>query len=494
MAAIKILSLAQLKGIKQPIAAISGRSSSRVDFISILHLVLLVALCAVLYFPYLGSTPFFDKGEPREALAVQDILQRGDWAFPLKRAEIIPSKPPLFHWTAALMSRLTGTLNEATVRFPSALYATLGVLLVYCLARKLFSGPVALLSGAILATTLVYENQALNARVDMTLTFFVTLSLVLFYAIYRAFLIHPVWYYAFYAVSGLGMLAKGPLGILLPALVIAAFLTVRREWNWMIKFGFHPGLILTLLIGLGWYSLAITRGGEGFYQRQIVQDNWARFFGGSGHSKSLYYYVSYLFIQGLPWSIFLPCVAWDSFKKGFFSDSGTVFFKVWLLAMFVFLSRSSGKRPVYLLPLYPALSVLMAAWFYQDEVESRARLILYRSFAVLAGLIGFTLLIAVLDAAWNHDSGWLFELIEGLFQPKDRVSLMLVKNSLTTLAWPFTMVVLLSAVLWFYLAQRLWVGQLRSGAQCSLFLTSSSASPSGQRGFLRSYPLWVLWF
>src|SRR5688572_32185398 len=87
----------------------------------IFHLLLLTALCGVLYFPYLGSIPFFDKGEPREALAVQDIVQRGEWLVPLKRATDIPSKPPLMHWSAALVSKITGSLSEATVRFPSAL-------------------------------------------------------------------------------------------------------------------------------------------------------------------------------------------------------------------------------------------------------------------------------------------------------------------------------------------------------------------------------------
>jgi predicted membrane-bound mannosyltransferase len=119
------------------------------------HILLLLILCGVLYLPYLGNTPFFDKGEPREALAVQDIVQRGEWLFPLKRATAIPSKPPLFHWSAALVATVTGKLNETTIRFPSALYATLGVLLVYLLGRKLYGGEVGLLAGAILATTMV---------------------------------------------------------------------------------------------------------------------------------------------------------------------------------------------------------------------------------------------------------------------------------------------------------------------------------------------------
>ena len=88
-------------------------------------------------------------------MAVQDIVRRGEWLVPLKRATDVPSKPPLFHWSAAAAYHVTGRLDEATIRLPSAIYATLGVVLVYLLARKLFNAETALYAGAILATTLV---------------------------------------------------------------------------------------------------------------------------------------------------------------------------------------------------------------------------------------------------------------------------------------------------------------------------------------------------
>ena len=428
------------------------------------HLFLLFLLCAALYFPYLGNLPFFDKGEPREALAVQDIVQRGEWLFPLKRATAIPSKPPLFHWSAALSEKITGNLNEATIRFPSAFYATLGVLLVYLLGRRLFGGPVAALSGAILATTLIYQNQALSARVDMTLGFFVSASLLLFYALYRDLLRHPLWYFALYGLVGLGTLAKGPLGLLLPALVMAVFLLLKRRWDLIAKFAFHPGVVLTLILVVGWYGLAITRGGEGFVNRQLLAENLNRFFGGSGHSHGVGYYLPYLLSLGLPWSLFLPFLLWDCFRRSSVPNDDRLFLKVWLAVMFIFFSLSAGKRPVYLLPLYPALALLTGLWIDDHNEAAGARRWLFRGLAMFAGLVGAILLAIVAGALWNHEPSWFFSPIAKLLKPKDRANLALIPNALNSLGAAFTVVLSVTMALWFCLGRNLWFGRLRMAA------------------------------
>ena len=438
---------------------------------AIFHVILLIALCGVLYFPFLGSVPFFDKGEPREALAVQDIVQRGEWLVPLKRATDIPSKPPLFHWSAASVARVTGSLNEATIRFPSALYATLGVLLVYWLGRKIFDAKTALLGAAILATMMIYQDQALSARVDMTLCFFITLNLVLFYSLYRDFLTNPIWFYVFYALVGVGTLAKGPLGLVLPALVAGSFLIMQRKWDWFKKFCFHPGVILAFVLAIGWYVIAVNRGGEGFFNRQILQENLGRFVGGSGHSHPIYYYIPYLFSQSLPWSLFLPLVLWDVFKAPIRPDDDRLFLKLWFLVMFVFFSISVGKRPVYLLPLFPALSLLLAAWFYQATSVGKGRLAIYRSIGIIAALTGALFLVITLGALWSHDQTWFFAPIESLLKAKDRANLVAVRNQLENFGWSFTVLSLLAAGLWLSVARSLWLGQLRSVAHQLIFLS-----------------------
>jgi 4-amino-4-deoxy-L-arabinose transferase-like glycosyltransferase len=464
----------------------------------LIHVFLLVALCGILFFPYLGSTPFFDKGEPREAMAVQDIMRRGEWLVPLKRATDIPSKPPLFHWSAALAAEVRGTLDEATIRFPSALYATLGVLLLYGFGRALFGAEVALLGGTILATTMVYQNQALSARVDMTLCFFVMLSLVLFYALYRGLLTGQFWRYVFYATCGIGILAKGPLGLLLPALIAGTFLVLKRKWDLLFKFCFHPGVLLTLLLGAGWYVVAVTRGGEGFIDRQLLQENLNRFFGGSGHSHPVYYYIPYLFSQGLPWTLFLPFLLWDLFAKNFRWQDDSLFLIVWFFVMFLFFSISAGKRPVYLLPLYPALVLLLAVWFQHQISAHGARIFVYRSIAVLAAFVGLGLLTITLGGLWNHDPEWFFTPIEALLKAKDRANLVVVKDALATFGWSFTIVALLSALLWVSLAHCLWLGRLKSAAQRLVwisilvtFVTRTAVMPAiaeakSYRGFMEN--------
>jgi Dolichyl-phosphate-mannose-protein mannosyltransferase len=436
------------------------------------HSALLLLLCGVLYFPYLGSAPFFDKGEPREAMAVQDIVRRGEWLVPLKRATDVPSKPPLFHWSAAATYQVTGKLDEATVRFPSALYATLGVLLIYFFARKLFNPETALLAGAVLATTMVYQDQALDARVDMTLCFFVSLSLALFYSLYRGLLANPVWYYGFFAVTGIGALAKGPLGILLPALVAGAFVLAKREWGVLAKFIFHPGVILMFGLAASWYAVAVTRGGAGFFDRQILQENLSRFAGGSGHSHPVYYYIPYLFSQGLPWGLLLPVVLWDSFKKGAPSGDNLFFFKLWFTVMFVFFSISVGKRPVYLLPLYPALAILVAKWFADHSGAAGGRSYYFRAVALFAGVTGAVLVLVVVGDIWNHDPASLFNPVEGLLKPKDRANFVVIKNQLATFGLPFTLAALFAALLWFSLARCLWLQRTRAAAARLLLIAA----------------------
>src|SRR5712691_542138 len=171
----------------------------------------ILTVCLALYFLDLGHAPFFDKQEAREALVVWEIHHSGTWILPLRNGNEIPSKPPLYHWLAALVSQAANHIDEFTVRFPSALLSTAGVFLVYFVGAAVWGRPAGLISALVLATSFEWRQAAKGARVDMTLTFFMLCSFLYFLHLYRNGGGRTKW--AILGVLlGLTTVAKGPLG------------------------------------------------------------------------------------------------------------------------------------------------------------------------------------------------------------------------------------------------------------------------------------------
>jgi hypothetical protein len=426
--------------------------------IECLYMAVLATICAALFFFNLGRIPFFDKGEPREALVVRDIVLNGNWLFPLKLDQQIPSKPPLFHWSAAIASLTWGQMTEATVRFPSALFATFGVFLLYFMGRRLYGPQTGLFAGLILATSMVYQDAAVEARVDMTLTFFLTSALVIFYGFYQGFLNGEGWKYLFFLTLGLGVLAKGPVSLVLSGLIIALFLALKKRWDLFWRLSYHPGLILGVTVFSLWYGLALWKGGEQFLGLQFIKENLARFFvhgeGGTGHQKPFYYFVSYLFTLALPWTIFLPCAVLGFFKDEYFHDDHVLFLGLWAGSVFVFFSLSAGKRPVYILPLYPPLALLLAIWFQRCKVAT-AHLRGMQIITWLAAAVGALTLIPLVTFLTGGDPFAIVRHIEARLKPNDLRQFQIVLQSLQGIGWLFPLFLLVSSVLWFLTAYSL---------------------------------------
>jgi 4-amino-4-deoxy-L-arabinose transferase-like glycosyltransferase len=423
------------------------------------NLALLSLVCGVLFFLFLGRTPFHNKGEPREALVVQDIVDNGNWLFPLKLGRDIPSKPPLFHWMGAISSILWGEMTETTIRFPSALLATLGVLLVYYLGAKLYGQETGLFAGLMLATTVVYQNAAVEARVDMTLVFFLTLPLVLFFGIYQGFFSKERWWYLFFLISGAGVLAKGPVSLILSGIIIGVFLAIRKRWWLFARLVRHPGVILCVAIFGAWYGVALWTGGSDFAVLQFVKENLARFFvhgeGGTGHQKPLYYFVPYLLPLGFPWTMFLPLLLWSYFRDKWFTDDRSLFLGIWVAVILLFFSLSAGKRPPYILPIYPPLVSLIAVWCHRFTKEPVAGSKALPYIGWLAGAIGAaTFLLLASHAMWN-DTDWPLHSSALGLEPETIAELEAVQQVLDNSGWFAAAYVAAAGVLWVVIGRTL---------------------------------------
>jgi 4-amino-4-deoxy-L-arabinose transferase-like glycosyltransferase len=284
----------------------------------IFNLSILLAIAWLLFVFNLASVPFYERGEPREALVVVEMHSSGNVILPLVNGEYIPFKPPLFHWIALIAAKLFGRIDEFSLRLPSALFGTLGVLLTYFAGARLWCERAGFVAAVILLSNIQWWNGATIVQVDMTLTFFLIASLIGFFFIYR----NPVnsqWKaYGLAVLVACATLAKGPLGVIVPLAVIGVFLALRGDFACLKKFYPWRSAALYLLLAGPWYALALWQGGEPFFSRQIIDETVGTATGEIGHMQPLYYYLPIFLANFSPWSLFaLPfLLSWRRRRSG----------------------------------------------------------------------------------------------------------------------------------------------------------------------------------
>ncbi len=380
-------------------------------FHPILPATLLFVLALAMFSWHLGEGPIYRTMEGREALVVQEMVRSGNWILPLRNGDTIPSKPPLFHWLGALASLAGAEVSEWAVRLPSALLSAAGVVLTFVLGCHLVGQGGGFLASLMLLTTPVYVEMGREAWVDATFSFFVLLALTSFYLVYES----GRWqgglsYICSLAIAG-AVLSKGPIGCILPGLIILLFLLIQKNFAFLRSLFSTPALFLALLIPALWYGLALWQGGEAFFYKQIWQENFRRFFAGAGKYKEPLYFFILPFLQGgFPWSLLFLWAAGHILLSGSLQDKA-MYPLVWWLAIFGFFSLSAGKREVYLLPLYPATVLLAAGWGWKGISSGRpVSPSLQRYMRWIVGGMSFLLLTFVTLAAVgmiSSDSSWI---------------------------------------------------------------------------------------
>ncbi len=388
-------------------------------------------LCVVIYMLSLGDVDFYTKGQPREATVVWEIYNNGNWVLPLRNGHIIPSKPPLFHWLGAAASYVFGGLSEFSIRFPSALLALIGVIVTYRVGAGLWGREAGLAAGLSLATSFEWVRAAATARVDMTLTFFFIMALYMFWDIYRTRKVTLSRSLALFILFALATLAKGPIGAVLPALIIIVFLVLKGDLAFVKRLHLVSGTLLFLTVVLSWYGLALWEGGAAFFEKQIMKENVLRFLSsgaaGAGHVHPFYYFVPNLFLGMMPWSFFLPSLIYFLYhRRSSWKQSDVTFLLVWVATVFLFYSASSSKRSVYILPLYPGIALLFG--FFWQALRHSADELPPRVMTLFRGGIYLILIMAALSLAVviGQNAGFnLLDLVRPLMHPRDQTNLAL---------------------------------------------------------------------
>ncbi|MGH8006277.1 MAG: ArnT family glycosyltransferase, partial [Candidatus Binatia bacterium] len=212
-----------------------------------LTLATLLFLIAFVAFSWrLGEGPIVRTMEGREALVMQEIARTGNWVLPLRNGETIPSKPPLLHWIGVAVAGLSGDVSEWSVRFPGALFSALSVALTCLLGCRLAGREVGVLAALLLLTTPGVVELAREGWVDPALSFFVLAALASFFSMYESGNWRGWCSLAFYLSLAGAVLSKGPIGYILPALVILAYLAIQRQLSCLRHLLTVPGVLLTV--------------------------------------------------------------------------------------------------------------------------------------------------------------------------------------------------------------------------------------------------------
>lgn len=326
------------------------------------HLMALAVLCLILFFYGLGDRPLWDPDEGLHASVAREMVKSGDWVTPRFNGENFYDKPILYYWLNVLSFLVLG-INELAARLPAALLGVGGVAITCLLGQTLFGRGAGLLGGMVLATSLGYVVLSRAVVHDISLAFFITLSLLFFYWGYQGRRHRRGCYLLFFASAGMAAMAKGPIGLLLPALVIGLFLLSQGELRRLKEMELPWGLLVFSLITLPWYVLIGLRNRE-FVSYFFLHQNLGRFFSPTiQHSEPFYFYFPILMLTFFPWSCFLPAALVRFFPRSLRALRGVreedLFILIWFSAIFIFFSLASSKLATYLLPLFPPAALLV---------------------------------------------------------------------------------------------------------------------------------------
>jgi 4-amino-4-deoxy-L-arabinose transferase-like glycosyltransferase len=273
----------------------------------------------------------------------------------------VPSKPLMMHWLAALVSLAAGQVNEWTVRLPSAVLAILGLIVCYCYVWRFFDECSALIAALLLGTSFQYLQAGAGARVDMTLTFF--LEVALFHCLALAEGLSKRTAPLYLAIAG-AVLTKGPVGLALPILVVGIWIALTGRVELLRKLKLGRGALIVGAIGGGWYLAASISGGMAFVHKQLLAENLYRLFArrgfNEGHAHLFYYMEGALLAGFMPWSPIAALAALRCWQQPHKVGVRFGYLLVWFLTVLAFFNLPYSKRGVYLLALYPALSVIVA--------------------------------------------------------------------------------------------------------------------------------------
>jgi len=350
----------------------------------------LLALAGWLAMVHLAGAGLIEPDEPRTALVARLMVERGDWLVPHLPAvfhhdyphdpvegDLVAywDKPPLYFWLAAATMKALGPTALAA-RLPAALAFVATVLLVYAAGRSLGGGRAGLWAGLVMATSPLVLVMGHVARMDGLLVALMTAMLLAILRLMEGTARPWAWTVVLYVAAGLGLLAKGPEAVVLPAVAVVVTAAVTGRWRDLARLRPLAGAAIGLAVAAPWYIYMHMRypasadgSSAGFLYEFLVRQHFGRAAGGEfGHTLPPGTFVGILAAGFLPWTIFLPgaCArvargGWREFR----ASPAAMLLVAWPIVVLGAFSLSRTQLPHYIMPAFPPLVILTGP--YLDE-------------------------------------------------------------------------------------------------------------------------------
>jgi 4-amino-4-deoxy-L-arabinose transferase-like glycosyltransferase len=349
----------------------------------ILLLAALLFICNIWgYDLWAPDEPFFGEG-------AREMIVDGQWVVTHVNGMVNTHKPPFFFWLIALLSLPFGRVTSLTARLPSALASLGTVAMTLRLGRRSSSERTAVLAAFILATCYLFWDKARSVQIDAVLCCLIWVALSAFESWRAGDLDGRRAGLVFWAAAALAVLAKGPVGLLLPLGVALATLVVDREIGRWRQFAPFTGPLLFAAICGAWVVATMLWGPAEYSVWAALKEHFVdRGLHGMHHAQPWWYYAKVLPPQLLPWTFLVPGAVVLAWRRRNRTDK---FLLVTVIFIVLFFSISTEKRTLYVLPAFPAFALMTArfvgAFLGWDEAPAVSRRWITVGQSFLAGLL-----------------------------------------------------------------------------------------------------------
>jgi 4-amino-4-deoxy-L-arabinose transferase-like glycosyltransferase len=344
-------------------------------------IVILLIFSLLAFLPGQAKIPPIDRDEARFAQATKQMVDSGDYIDIRFQNEVRYTKPVGIYWmqaavlhAAEFVSRREMETRIYVYRIPSLIGAVMAVIATFWVAAMFVSRRAAILAAMMMAASILLGMEARLARTDAMLLLMVVLCMG---GLARAYLprredepLNPALPFVFWITLGIGVLLKGPLILMLVGLPIVTLVAIDRSASWLKALRPLIGIPIFLLVVVPWFAAIAMRTGSTFFSDSLGADLLSKVFSGQeGHGAPPGYFIVLFFFTFWPASLLAGMAVPGVWRDKW--ETPVKFLLAWLVPAWIVFELIITKLPHYVLPLYPAVAILLARAIETGQMSSR---------------------------------------------------------------------------------------------------------------------------